>query len=344
MIGLVMLDLIALVLAQTTDTAPVEGGGAETAGADGVADGVAEGAGGGAGGGADGGVGFAMPTDLDGWMALFNHYGLPAIKALLLLFVTWLLSRWAKRAVLAGMTRGNLDPTLGRFASNMARWAVLAFGIIAILGIFGIPTATFAAALASLGLAIGLALQGSLGNAAAGIMLLVFRPFKVGDFIKAAGVDGIVTEIDLFTTVIDTGDNRRLIVPNGSVFGSTIENVTFHPRRRADISVGVSYTASVDETRRALTAAVGSVEGVMADPAPAVVLTGLGASSVDWVVRAWATREDFWAVRERLIAAIKKSLDDAEIGIPFPQMDIHVDGVLRRELEEAVRREDSRGG
>lgn len=317
-----MLDRIGLFLAQTSD-----GGGGGDAAAGSVTAPAEQAAGNGAG---DGGGGLPMPTDLEGWMVLIQTYGIPALKALLLLFVTWVLSRWAKKATMAGVNRAKLDPTLGRFAGNMARWAVLAFGIIAILGIFGVPTASFAAALASLGLAIGLALQGSLGNAAAGVMLLVFRPFKVGDVINAAGVNGKVTEIDLFTTIVDTFDNRRLIVPNGQVFGSTIENVTYHPTRRVDVNVGVEYAASVEATREALTKAAQRVEGVLPDPAFAVVLTGMGASSVDWVVRVWAKREDFWPVKERLTAAIKAALDEAEIGIPFPQMDVHLDGELVR--------------
>ena len=278
---------------------------------------------------ADSGAGVPVPTDFDGWMRLTETYGLPALKALALLFVTWVLSRWARRAVLAGMKRAHLDATLGKFAGNAARWAVLALGIIAILGIFGVPTASFAAALASLGLAIGLALQGSLGNAAAGVMLLVFRPFKVGDVINAAGVNGKVNEIDLFVTTVDTFDNRRLIVPNGQIFGSTIENVTYHETRRVDVAVGVEYSASIESTRAALTSAA-RIDGVLDDPVPAIVLTGLGASSVDWVVRAWAKREDFWSVKERLTASVKNALDDAGIGIPFPQMDVHLDGELVR--------------
>ncbi len=277
---------------------------------------------------ADSGV--SLPASPDEWVAIAERYGVPALKVLALLFVTWVASRWVRRATVAAFKRTGIDPTIGKFAGNAARWGVMALGVIAILGIFGIPTATFAAAIASLGLAIGLALQGSLGNAAAGVMLLIFRPFKVGDLINAAGVNGKVDEIDLFVTTIDTPDNRRLIVPNGQIFGATIENVTHHETRRVDITVGAAYSASVEETRRVLLSAAAKVPGVLSDPAPVAVLTGLGASSVDWAVRVWAGRDDYWTVREALIGAVKAAMDDAYIGIPFPQMDIHLSGDLPR--------------
>lgn len=277
---------------------------------------------------ADSGV--SLPVNTDEWLAIAEKYGVPALKVLALLFVTWVASRWVRRATVAAFKRTGIDPTIGKFAGNAARWSVMALGVIAILGIFGIPTATFAAAIASLGLAIGLALQGSLGNAAAGVMLLIFRPFKVGDFINAAGVNGKVDEIDLFVTTIDTPDNRRLIVPNGQIFGATIENVTHHETRRVDVAVGVAYSASTEQTRRVLADAAERVPGVLKEPATAIVLIGLGASSVDWAVRAWASRDDYWTVREALFASIKGALDEAGIGIPFPQMDVHIDGAVGR--------------
>jgi small conductance mechanosensitive channel len=156
-------------------------------------------------------------------------------------------------------------------------------------------------------------------------MLLLFRPFKVGDVISVSGVTGQVDEIELFTTTLDTLDNRRIIVPNGSVFGSTIENMTYHPARRVDVAVGTGYSEDLDAVRRTLRAAAESVEGGFSEPKPQVYLDQLGGSSVDWSVRVWANPLHYWDIRERLTYAIKRDLDAAGIEIPFPQMDVHLD-------------------
>jgi len=156
-------------------------------------------------------------------------------------------------------------------------------------------------------------------------MLLIFRPYKVGDVVNVAGNLGKVFEIELFTTSIDTFDNRRFIVPNSSIFGAVIENITYHPKRRADIAVGTDYSADIDETREILEAAVRRVPEVLADPEPEVVLQELGGSSVNWQVRGWARNEDFAVAKQGITRAVKIALDDARISIPFPQMDVHVE-------------------
>ena len=159
------------------------------------------------------------------------------------------------------------------------------------------------------------------------VLLLVFRPFKVGDVINAAGVTAKVTEIDLFTTVLDTPDNRRIIVPNSQIGAGTIENVTHHSERRVDVSVGTDYTADLQKTREALTKAAEALDEYMLkgdDRGFAIVLTDLGDSAIGWVVRFWAKAEDYWTVKESLTAEVKNKLDEAGIGIPFPQMDVHL--------------------
>lgn len=263
-------------------------------------------------------------------MDAINTYGIPIIKVIILAFAAWILAAWVKRITVRGMTRARIDETLGKFFGNLARWAVLVFALIAILGIFGIDTTTFAAVFAALGLALGLALQGSLGNAACGILLLVFRPFKVGDYVNAAGVAGTVQEVELFTTVLNTPDNRRLIVPNGEIFGSVIENVTANPIRRCDVAVGVAYDADIDKTRETLMRAAESIETRIPDRPPVVMLGDLGDSAVSWSVRVWINTSDFWPTKEALTRAVKMHLDEAGIPIPFPQMDLHVDGSLDR--------------
>lgn len=251
-------------------------------------------------------------------------YGVPALKVVIILLVAWVIAGWMRRLTTRSMEKAKIDVTISRFTGNMVRWGLLLLSIIAVLGIFGVPTASFVAVVGALGLAIGLALQGTLGNAAAGFLLLIFRPFRVGDVITAAGITGKVYEIELFSTAVDTPDNRRIVLPNGAVFGATIENVTYHSTRRVDVPVGVSYGANIEATRQALTTAVEATDKVLQDPAPVIMLTDLGASSVDWVVRAWVNTSDFWTVKEALTASIKNSLDAADISIPYPQMDIHV--------------------
>ena len=254
-----------------------------------------------------------------------GDYGARVVGVLVLVLVAWILSSWLERFVVRALGRASFDLTLTKFFGSVARWVLLVLAGLAALSIFGVETTSFAAIIAASGLAIGLAFQSTLSSFAAGIMLLVFRPFKVGDVVKTAGETGVVDEIALFNTRLDTFDNRRVILPNSAVFGSTIENVSHHPHRRADVSVGVDYGADIDETRRILESAVESVTGSLSDPAPQVVLTGLGGSSVDWEVRVWAPASQFGDVKQAAIRAVKLALDDAGIGIPFPQMDVHLD-------------------
>jgi len=219
------------------------------------------------------------------------------------------------------------DPTLTRFFANMARYAILVGVGLGCMGVFGIETTSFAAIIGAAGLAVGLAFQGTLSSFSAGIMLLVFRPFKVGDVVAAGGVTGVVEEIELFTTEFKTPDNRKVIVPNSAIFGSTIENITHHPTRRVDISVGCEYSAEIDKCRDVLESMTKTLPKVLPEPAPQVFLKELGSSSVDWQVRVWCKTEDYWDVWQATTRATKMALDAAGIGIPFPQMDVHLDKV-----------------
>ncbi|MEL7471891.1 MAG: mechanosensitive ion channel family protein [Planctomycetota bacterium] len=264
-------------------------------------------------------------TDL---LALWTHVGWPITKVILLIIAVLIVSGWVRRLVMGACKKADVEITLSRFLGNVSKWLVMLLGAITILQTFGIEATSFAAVLASVGFAIGLALSGLLGGVAAGVMLLIFRPFKVGDFVRAAGESGTVQEIGLFTTRLTTPDNRMIIVPNGEIFGGNIENVTAMPKRRVDVAVGTDYSADLDKTREVLMSAATAIEGVDADPEPVVYLNELGGSSIDWAVRVWSDTSDYWAVRERLTREIKVRLDEAGIGIPFPQMDVHVDGKL----------------
>lgn len=255
-------------------------------------------------------------------------YATKTVMVLVFFLAGWIAAGWMGRLVGRACDKAKLDLTLGKFFSKMVRWIILLMVVLACLGAFGVETTSFAAVFAAAGFAVGMAMQGTLSNFAAGVMLLVFRPFKVGDVVSVAGQTGKVNEIELFTTTLDTPDNRRLILPNSNVFGAVIENISFHERRRADVNVGVDYSADIDQTRSVLLKAAMGVEGRLEQEEPQIVLTGLGGSSVDWQVRVWCHRDNFWPVKDTTTRAIKVALDEAGIGIPFPQMDVHLDGAV----------------
>lgn len=254
-------------------------------------------------------------------------YGTRSLGALALLLVVWIIAAWIKGMVARALMQAKVETTLAKFLSKLVLWGIMVLALMSCLTIFGVQITAFAAVLGAAGLAIGLAFQGTLSNFSSGIMLLVFHPFKVDDLVKVSGELGIVDEIDLFTVTLDTLDNRRITLPNSSVFGNTIENITFHPTRRVDISVGVSYSADIDQVREILTKAADKVPGRIEEPKLQVLLMDLGTSSVDWVVRVWCNTADYWTVRDALIRSVKMALDEAGVSIPFPQMDVHLDKI-----------------
>lgn len=244
------------------------------------------------------------------------------VAVLLLLIVAWILGAWARRAIGRVLERPQVDQTLGRFLGNLARWVIFLMAIIACLGFFGFNITSVAALVGAAGVTIGLALQGSLSNLAAGIMILILRPFKIGDVVMIAGQLGKVDDIDLFNTKIDTGDNRRLIVPNGQIFGNTMENVTHHPWRRCDVTVGTAYAADLAKTRAALRSAGERLAKRDVTRPVDVFLQNLGNNAVEWVVRVWVPTADFIVCKDQLIEAIKDQLDREGISIPFPQLEV----------------------
>ena len=268
----------------------------------------------------------------DLWAAwpLLERFLLPVIYAVLILVLGLFLSKVLSKLVERSTRRVRVDETLVRFFGKLVFYAGAVLTLVSCVSMLGIPIASFAAILAAAGFAIGMALSGTLSSFAAGVMLLVFRPFKVGDVVAAAGIGPAkVHAIELFQTTFDTFDNRRFIVPNREVFDGTIENVSHHSDRRVDVSVGTAYDADLDHVRGVLEAAaeaealaehrvVGEGRGHQ------VVLLALGGSSVDWVVRFWCPAADFWTVKEKLTREVKRGLDAAGISIPFPQMDIHL--------------------
>lgn len=273
-----------------------------------------------------------MELDANKYIDLLMEHGPKVLGVLLALFFAWVIASWAERGVRAGLEKRNFDDTLTRFFAKFTRYLILVGAVLGCLGVFGIQTASFAAVLAAAGFAVGMAFQGTLGNFAAGIMLLVFRPFKVGDFVEVNDDTGICEHIDLFTCEFRTLDNRKLIIPNGAVFGSTITNYTGYEVRRVDIDVGAEYSADINATRAALEKAAANIPGMIKDPAPQVFLSALGGSSIDWQVRVWCKTDDYWDVWQATVQATKAALDEAGIGIPFPQQDVHLDTAVIKAL------------
>ncbi|WP_286177238.1 mechanosensitive ion channel family protein [Rhodopirellula sp. JC639] len=264
---------------------------------------------------------------------------IPACIGLAVVFCGYFVAKYLSR-VISRPIRQRIDETFGRFVGTAIFYSVMLSLIAAVASKLGAPLGGMAAILAAAGFAIGLAFQGTLSNFAAGVLMIVFRPFKVGDMVNIAGVSGKVNEIDLFTTTLDTPDNRRLIIPNSSISGSTIENISFHAHRRVEVIVGVDYDADTDATRQALHAAVDAFlhETIHGEGrGTAVILSNLGDSAVEWKVRMWVKSADYWRLMESLTVEIKRQLDQAGIGIPYPQMDVHLNRVDAAELQRPAR-------
>ncbi len=254
-----------------------------------------------------------------------GKYIIPAAMGILALLVAYFVAKFASR-VCSTPIRERVDETLGKFVGKLVFYAIMVATIVWVIGSQGIDVTSFAAVLAAAGFAIGLAFQGTLSNFAAGILLLVFRPFKVGDKVVVAGITGTIYEIDLFATAIDTNDNRRIIVPNSSIAGNTIENMTYHEHRRIEVAVGIAYDCDLAVSRAALTQAVESIGDftVQGEGRDCQVITmNLGPHSVEWVVRAWVKTKDIHLAKELLTVAIKDHLDASGLKIPYPQLDIH---------------------
>jgi len=256
---------------------------------------------------------------------LATDYLLSAVAFILILVVGRYLANWVRDLIRGGLDTPGGDRTLTKFAGNFAYYGILLLTIFAALETLGVETASFVAVLAAAGFAVGLALQGTLANFAAGVMLLVFRPFGVDDYVEIAGETGFVKEIQLFFTRLRTRENRLIIVPNGDIFGATIENIFAHDEIRVDCDVGTDYPADIDETRQVLLEAARSVDDRLEEKGEQAALVGLGDSSINWQVRVWATPDDYFRLRQELTRQVKYHLDEAGIGIPFPQRDVHLD-------------------
>lgn len=240
----------------------------------------------------------------------------------------WFVGRWlAQRLanlIRGVMVRAGLDTMLVQFLGNIVNTVLLVVVIIAALDHLGVPTTSMLAVFGAAGLAVGLALRDSLSNFAAGVMLIVLRPFKVGDFIEAGGLSGTTEEIGIFSTVLRTPDNRRIVVPNGQIAGGAIVNYSAMPTRRVDLAFGIAYDDDLNHARSIIQRVLSEDSRILAEPEPTVALGELGDSSVIINVRPWVNTEDYWPVRASLLENVKLGFDAEGITIPFPQRDLHV--------------------
>jgi small conductance mechanosensitive channel len=257
-------------------------------------------------------------------IAFGTKYGLQVIGAVLILIVGRIVAGIIRRFVEKLLNKANQEPSIVSFVGNLTFALVLTFAVLAALAKFGIQTASFVAVLGAAGFAVGFALQGSLANFAAGVLILVLRPFRTGDFIDAAGVAGTVQEIQLFTTVLATPDNVKIMVPNGMIFGNVIKNISGYDTRRIDLVVGIGYGSSIPKAIEVVMDLIKGETRILTDPTPQIAVSELADSSVNFVVRPWVKAADYWNVRFDLTRKIKEAFDEHDIEIPFPQRVVHM--------------------
>lgn len=274
---------------------------------------------------------FDLNTVWDQFLLMVQTTGVEFVKNLAGALIIFYVGRWVAGMVVRGiatvMQKSNMDKTLETFICNLVRMTLILFVIIAAVNQLGIQTTSLIAVLGAAGLAVGLALQGSLSNFASGVLIILFRPYKVGDYIEGAGVTGSVEDMQILTTVLTTGDNKRVIVPNSQIMGSIITNYSSNDRRRIDLVVGVSYDDDIDKVRDELKALVAADDRILDDPACLIAVSELADSSVNFVLRPWVKTPDYSAVKFSLTEAIKKRFDEVGISFPFPQHDVHLHNV-----------------
>lgn len=251
-------------------------------------------------------------------------YGIKVIGAIIILILGRIAAGIGRNVVKKVLEKSKTDPAVVSFVGSMIYFLILIFAVLAALAKFGIQTASFVAILGAAAFAIGFALQGSLANFAAGVLILVLRPFKVGDFIDGAGVAGTVKDIQLFTTVLATPDNVKIMVPNGKLFGDTIKNFSGFDTRRIDFVIGIGYTSDIQKAYDVLMNLIKKDTRILSDPPTNIAVSELADSSVNFVVRPWVKRSDYWGVKFDLTRKIKEAFDENGIEIPFPQQVVHM--------------------
>lgn len=251
--------------------------------------------------------------------------GMNALIAILILVVGMYIARFAKKRAVKRLSSRGVDQAVSSFVAQMLQVIIIAAVLIAALNKIGVETTSLVAVFGAAGLAIGLALKDSLSNFSSGVMIIILKPFRSGHYVEAAGVAGTVKSIELFSTRLVTPDNKIVILPNSTVYASEIINYSMQPTRRIDIVVGISYESDMRTAKSVILDVVKANDLVLTDPEPVVAVSELADSSVNLVVRPWVNTEDYWVARFALIEAVKRALDDNNISIPFPQMDVHFD-------------------
>ena len=258
-------------------------------------------------------------------IVLITDYALDIVGALLLLIAGWVVAGWIEKHTGKVLKRiDRVDATLRSFVTNLVRYAILVLVMIAVFAQFGIQTTSIIAVLGAAGLAVGLALQGTLANIAAGVLLLFLRPFRVGESIDAGSIAGTVREIGLFSTELQTWDGIYLMVPNSQLASAAIQNYSRLPTRRLNLVIGISYTDDIDKALKVLSELLQNDERILDDPAHQVMVKELAESSVNINLRCWTNRENYWSLRFDMTKQAKQRLDEYDISIPFPQRDVHL--------------------
>jgi small conductance mechanosensitive channel len=252
------------------------------------------------------------------------EFSINVVLALVIFFVGRMVAKMFANGLRKVMRANHVDEILQSFVGNLVYWALMTFVIIASITKLGIQTASLIAIMGAAGLAVGLALQGSLANFAAGVLIVLFRPYRVGDFVEAAGIAGSVVQVQILTTILKTPDNKQIIVPNGQIMGSIITNYSANDTRRVDMVFGVSYADDIDKVRAAIRDLVDADERILKEPECQIAVSALADSSVNFNVRPWVKTDDYWGVLLDLNEAVKKRFDNDGISIPFPQRDVHI--------------------
>ncbi|MFZ4833416.1 small-conductance mechanosensitive channel MscS [Rouxiella sp. Mn2063] len=269
---------------------------------------------------------------------LLIHYAVNIVSAIAILIIGLIIAKAVSGAVSRVMQLRGIDLTVSDFLSAMVRYAIIAFTLIAVLGRIGVQTTSVIAVLGAAGLAVGLALQGSLSNLAAGVLLVVFRPFRAGEYVDLGGAAGTVTQVQIFSTTLRTVDDKIIVIPNGKVIAGNIINTSREPNRRTEIIVGVAYDADIDVVKKVLGDIIAADKRIMHDKGVTVRLNEMAASTLNFVVRVWTTNGDATEVNWDLLENFKRALDANNIGIPYPQMDVH----LYRAAEAVAKQEQDK--
>ncbi len=257
-------------------------------------------------------------------ITVITAYGLDVIGAIIILIIVNMISKRVPKTVANVLNKRGVDPTVVNFLGSLARMSILIITMLLVLAQFGVQTASLIAVLGAAGLAIGLALQGTLSNVAGGVMLLFFRPLRVGDYVEAAGHGGTVKAVNLFTTELATPDNVQIILPNASVWGGAIKNFSFHDTRRVDLVMGIAYEDDMDKAINVMNALIEAESRSLKDPAPMIAVAELADSSVNFTVRMWCNSADYWGLKFDMTKAMKEAFDKEGISIPFPQRVVHM--------------------